>query len=55
MILAIFGLISGLGGNFSAGYDLSELAKIEKDDIANELVRNSSNIRDTTMHKLQYI
>lgn len=30
-------VLHGLGGNFSAGYDLSELAKIEKDDIANEL------------------
>ena len=55
MTLDTFGLISGLGGNFSAGYDLSELAKIEKDDIANELVRNSSNITDITMHKLQSI
>merc|ERR1719464_2565193 len=32
-------VLHGLGGNFSAGYDLGELAKIEKEDIANELVR----------------
>merc|ERR1719225_72228 len=30
-------VLHGLGGNFCAGYDLSELAKIEKDQIANEL------------------
>jgi len=30
-------VLHGLGGNFSAGYDLGELAKIEKDNIANEL------------------
>jgi len=30
-------VLHGLGGNFSAGYDLGELAKIEKEDIANEL------------------
>ena len=37
--LILFFRIAGLGGNFSAGYDLGELAKIEKEDIANELVR----------------
>ena len=37
--LILFFRIPGLGGNFSAGYDLGELAKIEKEDIANELVR----------------
>jgi len=30
-------VLHGLGGNFSAGYDLSELAKIEEDQMANEL------------------
>ena len=37
--LILFFRIAGLGGNFSAGYDLGELAKIEEEDIANELVR----------------
>ena len=32
-------VLHGIGGNFCAGYDLSELADINKEDIANEIVR----------------
>ena len=31
-------ILHGIGGNFSAGYDLSELANIDKDNLANEIV-----------------
>jgi len=30
-------ILHGIGGNFSAGYDLSELANIDKDNLANEI------------------
>ena len=45
-------LIAGLGGNFSAGYDLGELAKIEKEDIANELVRYFSTYEVLKVQKM---
>ena len=31
-------ILHGIGGNFCAGYDLDELANVDKDNIANEIV-----------------
>ena len=31
-------ILHGIGGNFCAGYDLDELAKVDRDNIANEIV-----------------
>lgn len=31
-------VLHGIGGNFCAGYDLSELANLDKDNIANTIV-----------------
>ena len=31
-------ILHGIGGNFCAGYDLDELANVDRDNIANEIV-----------------
>ena len=37
-------ILHGIGGNFCAGYDLDELAKLDRENIANEIVCSFSTL-----------